>query len=282
MSAFQMFKSKAEQRQKQKKENVVSFIKAENEKKKKRKEEMKQKAETEGKKRRRRGKRKTREEKEAQRDEQLTRSVDKSLAIQEANKNHGKKNNGIKNNKSDSKSPKRNLAMQKEDMEKLVAMGKSSGAFVSHARKKMEDKVRGKRKRGNDDDDDEEAEETHQSQAKSQMELIFGKSAEKVKPGSYQHNRILITSEKMETLVEAAKGKKAAKKKRKENRTGPNGDGGNSRRDGSAERERVFESAAALVDFTEEHIEEAAVLSNAGLRGKIHAGGAAERYSWLA
>merc|ERR1712133_194200 len=76
-------------------------------------------------------------------------------------------------------------------------MGKSSGAFVSHARKKMEDKVGGKRKRGNDDDDDEEAEETHQSQAKSQMELIFGKSAEKVKPGSYQHNRILITSEEM-------------------------------------------------------------------------------------
>jgi len=223
MSAFQMFKNKAEQRQKQKKESVVSFIKAENEKKKKRKEELKEEAEKKGKKRRRGGKRKTREEKEAQRDEQLTRSVDKSLAIQQANKNQNKKKNNNKNNNNNNsnnqspKSPKRHLSMQKEDMEKLAAMGKSTGAFVSRARKKLEDKVGGKRKRDEEDDgEDDEPEEAHQSRAKSQMELIFGKSAEKVKPGSYQHNRIMITSEKMETIVEAAKGQKK-KKKKKEN-----------------------------------------------------------------
>jgi len=226
MSAFQMFKNKAEQRQKQKKESVVSFIKAENEKKKKRKQEVKEEAEKKGKKRRRGGRRKTREEKEAQRDEQLTRSVDKSLAVQQANKNLNKKNNNNNNSKNNNnsnnnnqspKSPKRNLAMSKEDLEKLTAMGKSTGAFVSHARKKLEDKaVGGKRKRDADDDGEDEPEEAHQSRAKSQMELIFGKSAEKVKPGSYQHNRIMITSEKMETIVEAAKGQKK-KKKKKEN-----------------------------------------------------------------
>ena len=102
--------------------------------------------------------------------------------------------------------------MSKEDLEKLTAMGKSTGAFVSHARKKLEDKaVGGKRKRDADDDGEDEPEEAHQSRAKSQMELIFGKSAEKVKPGSYQHNRIMITSEKMETIVEAAKGQKKKK-----------------------------------------------------------------------
>lgn len=227
MSAFQMFKNKTEQRQKQKKENVVSFIKAENEKKKKRRDEKNRKAEEEskeGKKRRRRGKRKTREEKEARRDEQLTRSVDKSLATQRANRNNNnddrKKNTNNKDDdKSGDRSPKdqkRNLGMQKEDLEKLTAMGKVTGAFVSHARKKLEEKA-GSVKRKREDDAEEEDAETHQSRAKSQMELIFGKSAEKVKPGSYQHNRIMITSEKIESIVEASKGKKAAKKKRKEN-----------------------------------------------------------------
>jgi len=211
VSAFQMFKNRAEQRQKQKKESVVSFIKAENDKKQKRKEER-QKAEEakEGKKKKRRRKRKTREEKEAQRDEQLTRSVDKSIAIQKANRD-SKEGGGQRDKKDEpKKDQKRNLAMQKADFQKLTNMG---AAFLSHTTKKLEAKSAGKRKR--DKEEEEEDMETHQSRAKSQIELIFGKSAEKIKSGAYQHNRVLITSEKMESIVEAAKGKKSPKNKKR-------------------------------------------------------------------
>ena len=182
VSAFQMFKNKVDQRQKQKKENVVSFIKAENEKKKKRREDKKQKDEEakEGKKKNRRRKRKTKEERAVQREEQLTNTVDKG--IQRANINNANTKNNNNNNKNNnttttSDPKKRSLALQKEDVEKLKAMGApSSGAFVAHAKKKMENKAGGKRKREEADEDEEDV-EAHQSRAKSQMELIFGKSA---------------------------------------------------------------------------------------------------------
>jgi len=211
-SAFSVFKNRAEQRQKQKKENVVSFIKAENDKKQKKREDR-QKAEEakEGKKKRRR-KRKTREEKEAQRDEQLSKSLDKSVAIQQANKDH-KENKGHANKgkrEDINVDQKRSLAMPKEDLQKLNKMGVP---FISYSKKKMEEKGGGKRKREREGEEDDL--ETHQSRAKSQMELIFGKNADKVKQGTYQHNRVLITSEKMESIVEASKSKKSKNKKRK-------------------------------------------------------------------
>ena len=45
--------------------------------------------------------------------------------------------------------------------------------------------------------------------------LILLSVADKVKPGAYQHNRVMITPEKIDSIVEASKSKKAAKKKRK-------------------------------------------------------------------
>jgi len=226
MSAFQMFRNKSEQRQKQKKENVVSFIKAENEKKRKRKEEKKQRKEEdaskEGKKRRRRGKRKTREEKEAQRDEKLTKTVEKNIQRANYNNNNNHKikavDVSINDNVTTKKNQQRGLSLQKEDMEKLASMGKASATFISHAKKKIEDKVGGKRKRENEEEEEEnvdEDQESRQKRTQSQMELIFGKSAEKVKSGSYQQNRIMITSEKIESIVEATKGKKTKKNKKR-------------------------------------------------------------------
>merc|ERR1712168_106109 len=119
--------------------------------KKKRKEEKKQKKEEdaskEGKKRRRRGKRKTREEKEAQRDEQLTKTVEKNIQRANYNNNNHKiqaVDVSINDNVTTKKNQQRGLSLQKEDMEKLASMGKGSAAFVSHAKKKIEDKVGGK------------------------------------------------------------------------------------------------------------------------------------------
>lgn len=209
-TAFSMFRNKSEQRQKQKKENVVSFIKSENEKKQKRRDDRQKAAEEakEGKKKRRR-KRKTREEKEVQRDEQLIRSVDKSISIQQANKGQKSKNAGSpKDNK---ESPKANQKlMQKEDVKKLTKVGVP---FMTHAKKKFEEKSGGKRK--SDKEEEGEDMETHQSRAKSQMELIFGKSAEKLKTGAYQHSRVMINSDKMDSIVQASKSRKSLKKQKR-------------------------------------------------------------------
>lgn len=205
-----MFRNKAEQRQKQKKESVVSFIKAENDKKLKKKEDKKKAEEAREAKKKRRRKRKTKEEKSELRDEQLSRSVDKSIAVQKANRDHKK---GDANDKGNPKEQKRNLGLQKDDVKKLTNLG---APFFAHSTKKMEAKSAGKRKRAEEEEEDDA--ETHQSRAKSQMEIIFGKNADKVKPGSYQPGRVLLTSEKMDSIVEAAKSKKSKNKKRKADR----------------------------------------------------------------
>jgi len=191
VSAFQMFKDKCEARQKQKQNNVVSFIKSETIKKKQQRADRKKQREDEekgqeNKKRRRRGNRKTREEKEALRQEKLDSSIKKSMAVQKANGN---------------------LELKKKSL-KLQA----KGAFLDRAQQKMNKGV-SKRKR---DDSEDEGEMTNNTL--SDMETIFGKCVDKVKPGIYQHSRIMITSEKMESIMESSKAQKTAKKKRKRER----------------------------------------------------------------
>merc|ERR1712200_259685 len=103
----------------------------------------------------------TREEKEAQRDEQLTKTVEKNIQRANYNNNNNHKiqavDVSINDNVTTKKNQQRGLSLQKEDMEKLASMGKGGSAtFVSHAKKKIENKVGGKRKRENEEEEEEE------------------------------------------------------------------------------------------------------------------------------
>lgn len=192
LSAFQLFKDKCSKKKNQKKENVENYLNREKNKRKQQQEEKAAKAAEESKgknKKRKRKHPKKREEKEAERDAKLNQNV------------------------------KRNVGLQRADVKKLEKMGSersAGGGFMAHAQKKFDSKMGTKRKREEEsDEEDDDDDDKEDDQKKSELETIFGKSVDKVQPGTYQHNRILITQEKMEAVVESTKTQRKEKNKRR-------------------------------------------------------------------